>query len=122
MITFYVGPAPTTLPIIPSNKSEGSGSGSGSGMEPPTKLIIELFSEPKNPCKNLLHKVYKSLDGQIDQVAIESIITKSVDVYVWNTSSTMQYKFYSSHYFAETLLDVRFKYIGRTTEGWHVLE
>ena len=116
------------MPIIPSNESEGSGSegsgseGSGSGMEPPTTLIIELFSEPKNPCKNLLYKVYKSFDGQIDQVAIESIITKSVDVYVWNTSSTMQYKFYSSYHFAETLLDVRFKYIGRTTEGWHVLE
>ena len=96
-------------------------------MEPPTKLIIELFFEPKNPCKNLLHNVYKSLDGQIDQVAIESIITKSVDVYVWNTSSTnisstMQYEFYSSHHFAETLLDVRFKYIGRTTKGWCVLE
>ena len=88
-------------------------------MEPPTKLTIELFPDPihsQNPCKNLLHKVYKSMDSQIDQVAIESIITKSVDTYVWN-ASTMSYKSYSSHQFAKKLLDVKFKYIGRTTEG-----
>ena len=93
-------------------------------MEPPTKLTIELFPDPissKNPCEDLLHKVYKSMDSQIDQVAIESIITKSVDTYVWNTS-TMLYKSYSSHRFAKKLLDVRFTYIGRTTEGWHALK
>lgn len=116
-----LGTAPSQPPITASNKSEGS----GSGTEPPTQLIIDLFSDLKDPCKELLHKVYESTDSQIDQVAIESIITRSVDVYVWNTSattsSTMQYKYYSSHQFAKQLLNVKFKYIGRTTAGWLAL-
>ena len=118
---YVLDPAPSEpapLPINPSNESEGS----GSGMEPPTNLTIELFSDPEDPCKELLHKVYESTDSQIDQVAIESIVTRSVDVYVWNTSastsSPMQYKYYSSHQFAEQLMNLKFKYIGRTTTGW----
>ena len=118
---YVLGFKPTPLPITASNKSEGS----GSGTEPPTKLIIDLFSDPKDPCKELLHKVYKSIDSQIDQVAIELIITRSVDVYIWNTStttsSTMQYKYYNSHQFAKQLLNMEFTYIGRTTTGWLAL-
>jgi len=107
-----LGPPPT-----PVNKSEGS----GSDIKLPTKIVIKLISESdsENLCKNLLHKVYESVDSQVDQIAIESTILSRVDVYIWNVSSAiaMQYESYRSDQFAKNLLATRFKYIGNTTEG-----
>ena len=67
----------------------------------------------------MLHKVYESVDSQVDQIAIESTIISRVDVYTWNFSSAVgvQYEAYRSDQFAKNLLATRFKYIGSTTEG-----
>lgn len=115
-----LGPTPSTttpstttlLPNTTSNITDGSGSGGG------LNLIINLIPDPphENSCDDSLHKVYDPIDNQIDQIAIEN--ANNVDVYIWSTSPTMQHKLYTSKVFAKKLLNVKFKYIGSTTEGW----
>jgi len=72
------------------------------------------------PCLVVTHayRVYKTINERIDQIAIESINIANVDVYVWsNDTRIAQYESYSSEIFAETYIDVRFKYIGNTNKG-----
>jgi len=64
------------------------------------------------------HNVYKSIDGNTDQIAIESIIARNVDVYVWSPDlSTLQYESYTSRYFSKHYVNKRFIYIGCSTQG-----
>jgi len=79
-------------------------------------LFPELSTATKKSCEKLTHKVYGSNDSQVDQIALESVTTNYVHVYIWSASS-MQYKSYTSEQFAKEFLDVAFKYIGRTTKG-----
>ncbi|XP_065889345.1 chordin-like protein 1 isoform X2 [Dysidea avara] len=63
------------------------------------------------PCKDkCLHKVYRSADGYEDQIAIESMVARNVDVFIWSPDfSTMQY---TSKYFSDHFINKRFTYIG----------
>jgi len=64
------------------------------------------------------YSVYKSVDSLKDQVAVESIVSKNVDVYVWSPDlSTMQYESYTSRYFSKHYVNKRFTYIGCTTQS-----
>lgn len=112
--TADVTPEVTTLP----NTTDGS----GSGVQLPTKITIELIPGPprKNPCNNAPHKVYESIDSEVDQIAIESTTTNNVDVYAWSTSPVVQHDYYNSKQFAQRFLNVKFNYTGSTTEGWHI--
>ena len=59
------------------------------------------------------HGVYKSVDNLKDQVAIESIVSKNTDIYVWSPDfSTMQYETYTSQYFSDHFVNKTFTYIG----------
>lgn len=100
---------PTSSPNDTSDVTDANGSGQ-------TNFTVNLIPS-KSPCKHSFHNVYSSMDNQVDQVAIESINISNVDVYVWSTSSTMKYESYSSEQFAESFLNVRFKYSGSTYEG-----
>ncbi|XP_065889336.1 chordin-like [Dysidea avara] len=72
------------------------------------------------PCSVVVihsYKVYDTIDKHIDQIAIESVHFASVDVYVWsNDTVKVQYESYSSNTFANTFVNVRFQYIGNTTQ------
>ena len=73
------------------------------------------------PCSVVVihsYKIYKTIDEHIDQIAIESVHFASVDVYVWsNDTVKVQYESYSSNTFANAFINVRFQYIGNTTQG-----
>jgi len=81
---------------------------------------LEPTLPTSKPCSAVVrsYKVYETLDEHIDQIAIESIHIANVDVYVWSNSTRMvQHESYSSRVFAETYIDVRFRYIGNTRLG-----
>ena len=106
-------------PVTPTNSTTAPVTNANGSRQ--TNFTVILIPDPpsKTPCKHSFHKVYKSMDSQVDQVAIESMNISNVDVYVWSTSSTMQYESYSSERFAKNILNVRFKYSGTTYEGWY---
>ena len=94
-----------------------STNGSNDTYTPP---ILQPTMVTSKPCLVVTqaYRVYKTIDERIDQIAIESINIANVDVYVWSNDTRMaQYESYSSEIFAETYLDVRFKYIGNTGKG-----
>ncbi|XP_065889353.1 chordin-like isoform X2 [Dysidea avara] len=84
-----------------------------------TPPSLEPTMSTSKPCSTVTHayKVYETIDGHIDQIAIESIAIANVDVYVWSNDTVMaQYESYSSKTFTETYVNVRFRYIGNTSQ------
>ena len=77
-----------------------------------------LIPDPpaRQPCKNSPYKVYQSVNNSINQIAIKSL--SNVDMYIWSTSSVMQNESYSPPQFDKDFLNVIFKYVGNTREGW----
>jgi len=68
---------------------------------------------PKTCTSRCSHTIYISTNANIDQIAIESIIAKNVDVYVWSPDlTTMQYESYTSKYFSDHYINKRFTYNG----------
>ena len=68
------------------------------------------------------YKIYKTVDANVDQIAIEHKNFSHVDVYVWSPDyRSVKYEDYTSKTFAKMLLDIRFKYIGDATTGKLIL-
>ena len=64
------------------------------------------------------HKVYETVNKEEDQVAIENVTSSRVRVHVWVPRLPPAYiETYNSTYFANTFINVRFKFIGNTTAG-----
>lgn len=112
------GPS-TPPPVTPTDSTPDPVTDANSSRQTNSTVILIPDPPSKTPCKRSFHKVYKSMDSQVDQVAIESMNISNVDVYVWSTSSTMQYESYSSEWFGKNIRNVRFKYSGTTYEGWY---
>ena len=73
---------------------------------------------PKPCIDQCSHGVYKSIDGHRDQIAIESLIARNVDVYVWSPDlPTLQYESYTSRHFSKHFINKRFSYIGCATQS-----
>jgi len=64
------------------------------------------------------YSVYQSVDSLKDQVAVESIVSKNADIYVWSPDLlTMWYETYTSKHFSDNFVNKRFTYIGCTTQS-----
>ena len=64
------------------------------------------------------HKVYETVNKDIDQVAIENLTSSRVRIHVWLPELTSAYtETYSSKDFADIFINIRFKFIGNTTAG-----
>lgn len=111
-----LGSTPSEVTPFPNTTDENT-----SSTQSPAEPTVILIPDPpsKKTCKKPSHKVYISIDNQVDQIAIESIAKSYVRVYTWSNSSIVQQKSYTSHKFAKHLLNVKFKYFGSTTKGWH---
>ena len=83
--------------------------------------ILQPTSPDSKPCNSVVihaYRIYKTTDESIDQIAIESLHILNVDVYVWsNDTAQALWEAYTSKTFADLYADVRFIYIGNTTEG-----
>ena len=80
-----------------------------------------LWPDPPTPmpCKdNCSHNLYEPADGYGEQIAIEFIIARHIDIYVWSSDiSMMQYESYTSKYFNDNFINKRFRYIGCVTQS-----
>ena len=67
------------------------------------------------------HKVYETVNKEIDQVAVENITSSIVRVHLWAPGLQPAFiETYSSTNFTNDLLNVRFKFIGNATAGKHI--
>ena len=82
-----------------------------STYQPP---VLQPDPPTSTSCKHRCsHNVYESAEVYREQIAIEFVIARNVDVYVWSTDfSTMQYESYTSKHFNKHFIDKRFRYIG----------
>ena len=64
------------------------------------------------------HKVYETVNKEVDQIAIENVTSSRARVHVWEPQlSSVFTETYSSKDFTDTFINVRFKFIGNTTAG-----
>ncbi|XP_065888420.1 chordin-like protein 2 [Dysidea avara] len=98
---------------IPTDNTEAP---ENSTYQPP---MLQPDPPTPMPCKNKCsHNVYKPARGYREQIAIEFVIARHVDVYVWLPDfSMMQYESYTSKYFSDNFIDKRFRYIGCVTQN-----
>ena len=76
-------------------------------------------SEANTTCTAVYsHKVYETINKQVDQVAIENITSSIVRIHVWVPELLTAYtETYSSENFINYFMNKRFKLIGNTTTG-----
>ena len=91
------------------------------GSIPYTPPDLNPSAPPKSNATCLTvnpHKVYETVNKEIDQVAIENITSSRVRVHVWLPELPSAFtETYSSEDFTNNILDGRFKFIGNATAG-----
>ena len=103
--------------VVPSEQQNMTSNGNSTYSVP--TLVPEKPTESNVACPLVYpYRIYQTINTSRDQIAIETILFSTVDVYVWSPDfEKVMYEPYSGKAFRKKHLNKRFKYAGDATAG-----